>query len=1048
MGTDSAGPSLALLLAATMVSSSAASTPVGNVPDPTRQLSEYAYDSWDMDSGLPQNSVMALAEDPIGYLWLGTFNGLARYDGAEFHRFSHPDLPVLERGATDLLIDPDGTMWIGTQNAGVIRISPKGEADAFGTQAGLPSNIIWTLYRDRLDRLWVGTASGLCQWRESALDCLGPEDGIPARPISGVRMTADGSLWIGTEGAGLFRFKNGQTEPFQTVQGKSILRVQDLELGPDGHLWIATFGAGLVEFNGQDFHTWGAEDGLGTDLIRSLLMDESGSLWIGTYGFGLVRMVDGRFDRLDSGSGLPNGHVQSLMVDSEGSFWFGTNGGLNRLRVAKFSTISTREGLSGPFARAVTQTEDGRIWVGTDSNGLSAIDQGKVVESITQPQLLSDSIRALWPARDGGLWIGAYAGGLSKLASDGQISHPGEAYGLGGEHIRAILDDSHGNLWMGMDLSGLIALSDQGVRRFSKGSGLTSNDVRAIAEAPDGSIWIGTYGQGLFRFADDQLKPLEEPEKAIVFSIRFDPDGTAWLGTGNGLVLLDAKTGTARPIAIEGTSGAVFQVLDDGLGRLWLCTNVAVLAVDRSAIAAGVDAVPAQTFDSDHGMRSRQCNGASQPAGWQDDQGRLWFPTADGVSWVDPASLPQNPRSPPVVIQAVRIDGHLAVTDPDARVEVQPGARRLEIDFAALSFISPGKQNYRHRLIGLDPDWVSTGSRRSAFYNDVPPGTYTFQVVAANSDQVWNLTGDSLQLVVHPLLHQTLWFRVLAVATVLLIIGGLYRWRIADLKKRRSILEYKVTQRTQALAEANTDLEKTLEELNNTQAQLVEAEKMAALGVLVAGVAHEINTPVGVGLTVSTHLTKLCADSADSTLREGLVMIQRNLERAAGIISRFKRIAVNKEREARRHFQLVSVLSDTRLGINQDIASKGHQLIIDCPEDLELNGYPEALFELINHLTANAIEHAFEEDGGIISIRAHADQDEVVIFFGDDGVGIDSAIRQSLFEPFSTQHRGTHSGLGLHIVYNIATRLMGGEIRLLEGPGAQFEIRLPLSVSD
>jgi len=281
------------------------------------------------------------------------------------------------------------------------------------------------------------------------------------------------------------------------------------------------------------------------------------------------------------------------------------------------------------------------------------------------------------------------------------------------------------------------------------------------------------------------------------------------------------------------------------------------------------------------------------------------------------------------------------------------------------------------------------------------------------------------------------------VLLVLMAIAGFIRWRGADLRRQKRALERKVAERTRALADTNADLEATVDQLHRAQQQLIEAEKMAALGGLVAGVAHEINTPVGNALTLVTHLSERARRDGARDPDEALDLIQRNLERAGKIVSRFKRIAVNKEREARRRFRLAAVLSDARLGLGQDIDREGHHLELDCPGDLEMDGYPEALFELITHLIANSLAHAFREPGGTIRIEATRAGDRIRITYADDGVGIDPTIRERLFEPFSTQRRGTHSGLGMHIVYNIATRLMDGEIRCLDGPGARFLIDLP-----
>jgi signal transduction histidine kinase len=628
--------------------------------------------------------------------------------------------------------------------------------------------------------------------------------------------------------------------------------------------------------------------------------------------------------------------------------------------------------------------------------------------------------------------------------------------GLASLTVRAVFEDSTGVAWVGGDRKGISRITDQGIERLSIEDDPRANDIRAISEAPDGSIWFGTYGRGLARYADGELKPIDFLREDIIFSIVFEPDGAAWIGGEDGLYRY-AADGSIRAVATKkGLDGAVFQILDDRLGSLWLCTNRGVVRLNRQALLDGVETGPMRFFDNNQGMRSRQCNGATQPAGWRAKNGSLWFPMANGVSRVDPGRMLVDSRAPPVVIQDVRVDDRIVKRNAEGLVEIPSGARRIEIDYAALTFIAPNKVSYRYYLEGHDDDWVNPGSLGTAFYNDLPPGQYTFRVTAANADGAQADVDASLTVVQLPKIYQAFWFKGLMLVFAVLLMVGYWRWRSRELRRRNAELRHLVEERTKRLSQANADLERMIDQLNATHDRLLESQKLASLGALVAGVAHEVNTPVGNSLTIATHLWERCeplTSMTDSAIargeverfRKGLEMIQTNLERAGRVVASFKRIDVAKDDSQRRRFKLCEVLSDARLGLVQQIQTKGHTLEVECPEDLEMDSFPESIYELLTQLTVNSLQHAFPSTTGTIRISARQEGDQIELDYRDDGIGIDPVSRDRLFDPFFTSRRGSHAGLGMHIVYNIATQLLGGEVYCGDGPGAHFRILIPVT---
>jgi ligand-binding sensor domain-containing protein/signal transduction histidine kinase len=1019
-------------------------------PDPKLRLSEFVQTRLDLDDGLPQNTVMALAQDANGFIWLGTFEGIANFDGQQFRRFTLEGTDGINRSVTQIVFSQDGSMWVGTQHAGVFRVFPDGRFESLSRAEGLPTDRIRKLYIDRQDRLWIGTHEGVCVWQSSSLDCNGSRWGVPwAKPVTGVTQTPDGSLWFGITGVGLVNHDGVDSRFWDEAGGKSLLNIAEITSGRDGRVWVGTFGQGLIEFDQGNFIAWDSEQGLAADLVGTLMVDEAGALWVGTYGAGMQRLYDGVLETLASDTGRPNSHIQSVMVDQEGSLWFGTSGGVSRLTQGKFSTLSTAEGLSASFVRAVAEDRNGGMWVGTDGGGVNLVENGEVIRVLRQAEIHSDSVRSVWPAADGGIWIGAFGGGLTRIGPQGNSRYYGADDGLSSLTIRALFEDSGGSLWIGGEGSGLDRLDADGFQNFSIADGLPPTGVRAITEAADGSIWFGTYGNGLARYINGAFETIEAMPEGIVFAIRFDIDGSAWIGTDNGLANIDIDGSIKRYPGIPQLGFAMFQILiDDDHQNLWLCTNHGVLSVRREDLLSDKPDPHIDLHDSGDGLRSRQCNGASQPAGWHAADGSLWFPTADGVSWIHPGNIPSNEIVPPVRMVSIKIDDQNIALPLADELVLQPHDRHLELGFAALTFIAPDQVTFRYRLLGLHDRWLETSDRREAVYHNLPPGEFIFQVIAANADGIWNTVGSELPITKFPYYYQTHWFKVLVVAGGLLVLTLAVRRRNLMQTRQRRRLEKMVTERT-------TDLEQTLGTLQTTQAQLVEAEKMAALGALVSGVAHELNTPVGNGVTVASHLMDQCRDLAEhvdndetrdrlEAQSKGLAVILGNLERAGSVIKSFKEVAVSKEQSTRRTFFLSQVLNKAVLNYTPQVQNLGHTMEVHCPESLQLDSYPKAVFDLFSHLTANSLAHAFGKNPGSITIDVKDGGDQVVIEYADNGPGFDDETRTRLFEPFFTRRRGGgHAGLGLHIVFNIVTRLLGGDISSPPGNGARFFVRLP-----
>jgi signal transduction histidine kinase len=396
---------------------------------------------------------------------------------------------------------------------------------------------------------------------------------------------------------------------------------------------------------------------------------------------------------------------------------------------------------------------------------------------------------------------------------------------------------------------------------------------------------------------------------------------------------------------------------------------------------------------------------------------------------------------------------------------VPAGTRRLAISFSGLDYSDPASVRYRYRLEGQSGPWIETdASQPSAAFGGLWPGDYVLVVEATNRAGDWSPNALVLPLMVEAMFWQTPAFVLAVLLLVLLLLAGVLRWR-EDLAAKRALrLQALVDLRTAELVQARDEAEAALQELRGTQGKLVEAEKMASLGQMVAGVAHELNTPLGNALVVSSTLHEqaqgiaraveegqLRRSDLDGFLRvlgEGSQLVVRSIGRAHELVSSFKQVAVDRSSSKRRRFDLAAVVREALAMESPALRHARFAVDLQVPEGIAMDSYPGAISQIVGNMVNNAAMHAFDEDAeGTLRIDAVRQGDEVLLSFADDGRGMDEAVRKKVFEPFFTTKMGRGgTGLGLNIVYNLVGQLLAGSIRIdsQPGEGTRFELRLPL----
>ncbi len=776
--------------------------------NPNLDISQYAHTSWKIRDGFTKGPIYTIAQTPDGYLWLGTEFGLLRFDGVRAVPWQPPPGQQLPSDQIwSLLAARDGTLWIGT---GKGLVSWK---DGKLTQyPELASQYIFKLIEDHEGTVWVGGAGvpvgKLCSVQNGNVKCYG-DDGSLGRGVLSLFEDSKGNLWASVD-SGLWRWKPGPPK-FYPFPGESD-SIQGFAEDDEGATLFDVRGGikRIVDGKIEDYPL----PGYVSDFkAHRMLRDRDGGLWLGTISRGLVHVHQGRTDVFSAPGGLSGDYVGVVFEDREGDIWVATNSGLDRFRDFAVAAFSVSQGLSSEEVGSVLADRDGSVWLGT-FGGLNRWSNGQITFARTGGGKPDGKLNGLNPHSlfqdDGGrLWVSTLRN-IGYLENDRFIpvsSFPSES-GL------AIAQDKAGNLWADNELVGLIQFSNGSeVQRIPWAALGHKDHASTMAADPSrGGLWLGFHLGGVAYFADNQVRASYTATDGLgggrVNQLRLDQDGALWAATEGGLSRL--KNGHIA--TLTGKNGlpcdTVHWSIEDDAHSFWLYTACGLVRIARSELDAWAvaveedgDAEPtihATVFDSSDGVRIVAGAGHYSPQVAKTSDGKLWFAGFDGVSVVDPNRLPFNRLPPPVHIEQFIADRttYEATSEAGGRVRLPPLVRELEIDYTALSLVAPEKVLFRYKLENFDRDWQEAGTRRQAFYSNLPPGNYRFRVMACNNSGVWNETGTFLDFSIAPAYYQTTWFRVSGMVAFLLVIGALYRLRLRQVARQvRGRMEERLEER-------------------------------------------------------------------------------------------------------------------------------------------------------------------------------------------------------------------------------------------------------------
>lgn len=756
----------------------------------------YNWRTWQTDEGLPQNSVQAIAQTPDGYLWVGTHEGLARFDGVRFTLVDEPAAAHLKHSSIKALCAArDGSLWIASESNSLTRLKD-GAFTHFKEADGLPGQQIQCLLESRDGTLWIGGDGGLARFQDGRITGFPQSERLVKNSVKALVEDPPGIIRVATV-TGLISVNTAGLEDVDNFGLGAITNVlKAVGADREGQLWLGATDGLLCVTNSRRL-SYGPVQGLPDRITTVIHEDREGQLWVGTYG-GLARFVDGKVSPWPLGKTAFSDLINVIYEDWEGNLWVGGRDGLYRLNPARLSTYTKEGGLNYNSVTSVMEDRSGVMWFGTWGGGVNRLTDGRFTVVTATNGLTQDTVLSLHEGRDGSVWVGMDYNlvlnneVLNRLGPDLTNNFP-RADALLRAAVRVMHEDRQGTLWIG---------TSKGLSRFHRGvheaytttNGLPGNTVMAICERADGSVWIGTDG-GLARWTGTnftRFTTLDGLSSESVNALYEDRDHTLWIGTRTGGLnrYRDGKF-TAYTTRQGLFSDEIFEIVEDDFGYLWMSCRRGIFRVSRKNLdeldRGLIPLVHSTVFGKVDGLASVQCTGVSKPAGWKSRDGRIWFPTIRGVVAME-SSMKINNRPPPVAIEEVWAGNELLLRGDLTNIGrsaliVPPGRGDLEVHFTALSLQMPEKVRFKYRLEGHDPKWVEAGDKRLADYNNLPPGRYRFQVTACNNDGVWNETGDVLAIQMLPHYWQTWWFKVATGAAFVAMLIAFYRARVARLRE-------------------------------------------------------------------------------------------------------------------------------------------------------------------------------------------------------------------------------------------------------------------------
>lgn len=878
-------------------------------------LGDFENRVWTAADGLPGNTITDLLQDSTGYLYIGTYGGLVRFDGVEFltlNRNFNPKYNFVSARA--LFQDKSGNIWVGSNDEGVARIGADRSVRMFTVQDGLPNNSIRAVCEDYDGNIWVGTASGIA-YIEPGSDSIRRPAGLAQYDeesilVSCMYCDTAGRMWVTSSDPGsIYFYSNGSFSRYTGIHSVENPVVNVIRQDSRGTFWfgVSPHYAVRIDSAGERLYDLGHGEQQGT-IVNAILQDKTGSLWFGLDS-GVAIMHNGQLSFYDHANGLTDNNVKTILEDREGNIWLATDrGGLEKLSHSKFKTLA----MSSAVNAIAQDPSDGSIWLGED-DGLYCLDlKGSMITNAATELCRGVRIRHVGFTRSGDLLVSTYEKfGQLLFRRDGSYRSWTKADGMTGNKVRVALERSNGDLYVGTTngLNVIDPASGQ-VRTFTRADGLPHEYIMCIYEDSSGTLWFGTDGGGVFSMKDEKVDVVYTTENGLVgnviFKINEERPGELWICTGTGISRVrDGRIENFSASDGLGTDG-IFQILSDYTEKLWMTSNRGISSArmsDFDDFAAGrAKSLNVKFFSRSDGIHSGGVTSTSLSI--KDNIGRIWFTMIDGVAVYDPVKITSDNAASLVQIQEVSVDDEECEYSGGELV-LAPETKRLNIKFAGMSFISPEQMQFRYKLDGFDSAFSQWSTSRVVSYTNLPPGRYSFRVQALNSNDIESPLSEGLVIVKRPFFWQLWYFWLLMALLVLSAIGLVIYGRYCRLRRYQRMLEAEVERKTSELKQKAHDLE-----LEKSKSERL------LLNILPQPVAEELtDSPEKVIADQYEHVTVLFADIVGFTKMSSGMRASDIVRMLNMLFSRFDQRALDE------HVEKIKTIGDAYMaacGLEED----------------------------------------------------------------------------------------------------------------------------------
>lgn len=1039
-----------------------------------KDINPYNFSSLSKLQGLRHDQVRSLIQDKMGNIWLGTDDGLTKYDGKYFSHYT-TNQGLNNNLILSLLEDSKGNIWFGTFRGGVTKYDGKYLTN-FSTNEGLPDNVVNCIFEDKAGNIWLGTGKGAVKFDGKNFTTYTDKDGLFHNDVRAIIEDKQGIIWIGTYGGGysLFdgkSFSNFTENPdvdykfistffkdnenniwigtanngvlkyngtnyirFSIKEGLTSNNIRSIFQDKEGNIWIATADSGISKFDGKFFTNYSTAQGLGSNYIRSTLQDNNGNIWFGTRGAGLTKFDGELFNHYTEYEGIANNRVMNILEDKSGVLWFGTYGGyiticttkeINGVRTKFFSPFGKNEGLLSSRIYSIMQDREGNIWFGTDGGGFACYNGKTTVSYTTDHGLSNNSIRKIYQDREGFYWIATYGSGVSKFDGTNFYNYSTKE-GLSSNNILTIMEDSKGKMWFGTDGGGITCFDGENFIHYTSGNGFFNDIVYSIIEDRDGNLWFGTGGDGVVKF-DGQFFTKYASESGLnnnhVLSLTLDSHNNIWAGTRLGLNVITAD----KLNHIQKNQGYfLFKSFNYEDGFIGMGCNLGAITEDKTG-TLWIGTNDRLTEYNGENLKSK-----NDTINLQITKIQLFnenIPWTEMIAKDDTTILLHNG----VKVGKFKYDDISAWYGIPENLSLSHRDNYLTFNYAGIAHNQIKKIKYQYKLDGLDKDWNIPTDRTEVSYGNLKQGNYIFRVKAINSEGLWS-KAISYSFTIRPPWWNTWWFYSLLSLVVIVAIYSIIKYRVRKLNKDKELLEMKVKEQTQELV------------IKNDELQVINLEKDKLFSII----AHDLRGPFSTFLGLTQIMAEEINDFTIDEIKEfatGMNTTATNIYSLLENLLQWSRMQQSSMPFNPAPLNLRSLVSGSEQLLTQVANEKNIELVYKIENDIACRADSNMLMTIIRNLVSNAIK--FTPKGGKVSLSAKKDKQFIEISVKDNGIGMSNLVITNLFRLNAEVSRlGTEgepsTGLGLQICKGMVEK-HGGKLwaKSKEGTGSEFFFTIP-----